>query len=376
MLNDAFDLFAALGASDEQLDFPAPLRQRQAGLGGRRTWPTPHESLAPLFDLIVAHVPPPAAEARADEPAQPAGGADRGRPVPRPPAHRPRRVRARSTPGMAIRALSRDGKEIERGRITKLLAFRGLKRQPIDEALAGDIVAVAGLSKATVADTLGAPEVPRRPAGPADRPADHRHHRLGQRQPAGRPRRRQGAEPGDPRAPAARGRGQRRHQGRRDRRQGRLRGRRPRRAAAGRADRDHAPRGLRGLDQPPARGLPDRSGDRRAAGADRGGGDRRRRRLRRRGHREALGPQGRAEGHGPVRRRQDPAHLPGALARADRLPGRVPDRHPRLRRAEPRLLPLRALQGRDRGPPQRRAGLQLRRRDWPPTRCGTWRTAA
>ena len=57
---------------------------------------------------------------------------------------------------MPIRALSRDGAEIERGRITKILAFRGLKRQPIDEALAGDIVAIAGLSKATVADTLGA----------------------------------------------------------------------------------------------------------------------------------------------------------------------------------------------------------------------------
>ncbi len=59
-------------------------------------------------------------------------------------------------PGMPIRALSREGVEIERGRITKILAFRGLKRQPIDEALAGDIVAIAGLAKATVADTIGA----------------------------------------------------------------------------------------------------------------------------------------------------------------------------------------------------------------------------
>jgi GTP-binding protein len=65
------------------------------------------------------------------------------------------------TPGMAIHALSRDGKEIERGRITKILAFRGLKRQPIDEALAGDIVAMAGLSKATVADTICAMDAPR-----------------------------------------------------------------------------------------------------------------------------------------------------------------------------------------------------------------------
>jgi GTP-binding protein len=63
------------------------------------------------------------------------------------------------TPGMTVHALGADGKEIEKGRITKILAFRGLKRQPIEEADAGDIVAIAGLSKATVADTICAPEV-------------------------------------------------------------------------------------------------------------------------------------------------------------------------------------------------------------------------
>jgi GTP-binding protein len=57
-------------------------------------------------------------------------------------------------PGMPIKALNRDGVEIERGRVTKVLAFRGLKRQPIEFAEAGDIVALAGLAKATVADTL------------------------------------------------------------------------------------------------------------------------------------------------------------------------------------------------------------------------------
>ena len=51
------------------------------------------------------------------------------------------------TPNMPVKALSRDGKEIEQGRITKLLAFRGLKRLPIDEAEAGDIVAIAGLDQ-------------------------------------------------------------------------------------------------------------------------------------------------------------------------------------------------------------------------------------
>src|SRR5690606_26742819 len=66
----------------------------------------------------------------------------------------------KAVPGMPIHALDRDGKEIERGRVTKVLAFRGLKRQPVEEgAEAGDIVAIAGLTKATVADTLCAMEV-------------------------------------------------------------------------------------------------------------------------------------------------------------------------------------------------------------------------
>jgi GTP-binding protein len=65
----------------------------------------------------------------------------------------------RAKVNMQVRALSRDGKVLETGRLSKLLAFRGLKRVPIDEAEAGDIVAVAGLTNATVADTLAAPDV-------------------------------------------------------------------------------------------------------------------------------------------------------------------------------------------------------------------------
>ena len=157
VLNDAFDLFAALGATDEQLDFP------HLYASGKQGWAVkdlsdPHENLAPLYDLIVKHVPRPSAEARANDPAcvlavliesDPflgrllTGRVDAGK----------------LTPGMTVHALGADGKEIEKGRITKILAFRGLKRQPIDEADAGDIVAIAGLSKATVADTICAPEV-------------------------------------------------------------------------------------------------------------------------------------------------------------------------------------------------------------------------
>src|SRR5580658_10195271 len=169
VLNDAFDLFAALGATDEQLDFP------HLYASGKQGWAVkdladPHESLAPLFDQIVAHTPPPKAEHRAGEPARLLAvliEADPylGRVL------TGRIETGRLAPGMAIRALSRDGKEIERGRISKLLAFRGLKRTGVDEAFAGDIVAVAGLAKATVADTLAAPEVTDAlPAQPIDPP--------------------------------------------------------------------------------------------------------------------------------------------------------------------------------------------------------------
>jgi GTP-binding protein len=74
-------------------------------------------------------------------------------------------------PGQVVKALSRHGKTIEQGRLSKVLAFRGLERQPIDEVHAGDIVAIAGLSQATVADTICAPEVAEAlPAQPIDPP--------------------------------------------------------------------------------------------------------------------------------------------------------------------------------------------------------------
>jgi GTP-binding protein len=170
VLNDAFDLFAAMGATDEQLDFP------HLYASGKQGWATldmakPNDNLAPLFDMIVDHVPPPAAEARKDEPFQILSVLIENDPF----LGRllTGRIEAgKAVPGMPIHALSRDGKEIERGRITKVLAFRGLKRQPIDEgAEAGDIVAIAGMSKATVADTLCAVEVTEAlPAQPIDPP--------------------------------------------------------------------------------------------------------------------------------------------------------------------------------------------------------------
>jgi len=169
VLNDAFDLFATMGATDDQLDFP------HLYASGKQGWAVtnlddPHQSLAPLYDLIVEHVPPPSAEARRDQPAAILAVLIESDPF------LGRLLTGRVDagvlkPGMAIHALHYNGEEVERGRVTKILAFRGLKRQPIEEAEAGDIVAIAGLSKATVADTLCALEVTEAlPAQPIDPP--------------------------------------------------------------------------------------------------------------------------------------------------------------------------------------------------------------
>jgi GTP-binding protein len=168
--NAAFDLFAAIGATDEQLDFP------HIYASGRAGWATldmnvPNNDLGPLFDLIVRHVPEPKQIAKKNEPFQILNVLIESDPF----LGRlltGRIESGKAVPGMAIHALDRDGKEIERGRITKVLAFRGLKRSPVEEgAEAGDIVAIAGMSKATVADTLCAMEVTEAlPAQPIDPP--------------------------------------------------------------------------------------------------------------------------------------------------------------------------------------------------------------
>jgi GTP-binding protein len=169
VLNDAFDLFAAMGATDEQLDFP------HIYASGKQGWATldmakPNDTLAPLFDMIVSHVPEPKAIAQKDGPFQILSVLIENDPF----LGRlltGRIESGKATPGLAIHALGIDGKEIERGRITKVLAFRGLKRQPVEDAEAGDIVAIAGLSKATVADTLCAMDVTDAlPAQPIDPP--------------------------------------------------------------------------------------------------------------------------------------------------------------------------------------------------------------
>ena len=149
VLNEIFDLFANLDATDEQLDFPVLYGS------GRNGWMAldpagPQEDLAPMFDLIVSHVPPPKVDEGQLRILATTLEAD-------PFLGRILTGRIRSgtiKPNQALKALSRDGKTIESFRVQKVLAFRGLERTSVDMAEAGDIVAVAGMTEATVADTL------------------------------------------------------------------------------------------------------------------------------------------------------------------------------------------------------------------------------
>ncbi|MBT6191681.1 MAG: translational GTPase TypA [Tateyamaria sp.] len=156
-LDECFDLFANLGADDNQLDFPAMYASGRSGWADMAL-DGPRADLSALFDLIVEHVPAPAQLAAKHEPFRMLAttlGSDPfiGRIL-------TGRVEAGTLKtGETVKALSRDGTLIENFRCTKILAFRGLGQQPIDLAEAGDIVTLAGMSKATVADSIVAPAV-------------------------------------------------------------------------------------------------------------------------------------------------------------------------------------------------------------------------
>jgi len=156
VLDEIFDLFSALGATEEQLDFPYLYASAKQGWASDAPIP-PEESdadLSPLFDLIRSHVSPPVADREAPfamlvsllEADPYLGRILTGR------------IHAGAiSANMAIKALRAGEGAVEAGRATKLLAFRGLERVPVERAEAGEIVAIAGLSSATVADTLCGP---------------------------------------------------------------------------------------------------------------------------------------------------------------------------------------------------------------------------
>ena len=168
-IDDVFDLFAALEATDEQLDFPAMYASGRSGWCDE-TLDGPRKDLSALFDLIVDHVPTPRQITRKDEPFQMLATTLSADPF----IGRILTGRVESgtlTAGDTIKALSRTGEKIEQFRVSKILAFRGLAQQPIDTAEAGDIVTLAGMAKATVADTLCDPAIDTAlPAQPIDPP--------------------------------------------------------------------------------------------------------------------------------------------------------------------------------------------------------------
>ncbi|PZX14729.1 translational GTPase TypA [Celeribacter halophilus] len=156
-LDECFDLFASLDADDDQLDFP------HLYASGRSGWcdaelDGPRKDLSALFNLILNHVPAPKQLKHQDEPFKMLAttlGSDPflGRIL------TGRVETGKIKAGATIQALTRNGQKIEQFQVKKIQAFRGLSMAEIDEAIAGDIVSLSGMAKATVSDTLCALEV-------------------------------------------------------------------------------------------------------------------------------------------------------------------------------------------------------------------------
>jgi GTP-binding protein len=165
--NEIFELFFNLDATEEQLDFPVMYAS------GRQGWADPslegpRQDLTPLFELVVNHVP--VAQGDASAPFRMLVTTLESDP------YLGRILTGRIYSGqakvnMAVKSMNRQGTQLEAGRLTKILAFRGLERTPVESAEAGDIIAIAGLTQTTVADTICVPEVGEPlPAQPIDPP--------------------------------------------------------------------------------------------------------------------------------------------------------------------------------------------------------------
>jgi GTP-binding protein len=167
VVNEVFDLFAALDATDEQLDFPILYGSAKQGWMAARLDGSHADGMKPLFELILNHVKPPVVE---EGPFRLLGTILEANP------YLGRVITGRISsgtvkPNQSVKVLDYTGALVETGRIMKVLAFRGLERVPVDEGGAGDIVALAGLPNATVAHTICAPEVETPiPAQPIDPP--------------------------------------------------------------------------------------------------------------------------------------------------------------------------------------------------------------
>ena len=154
VVNEVFDLFAALDATDEQLDFPIIYGSAKNGWMANEP-EGPQDNMDPLFEMVMKHTPEPVVEegsfrllATTIEANPFLGRLLTGR-----------IASGTITANQQIKGISVDGKEVERGRVSKILKFKGLERVPVETAQAGDIVSIAGLSKTTVADTICAMDV-------------------------------------------------------------------------------------------------------------------------------------------------------------------------------------------------------------------------
>ena len=155
VVNEVFDLFAALDASDEQLDFPILYGSGRNGWMATAPEQPADATLAPLFDLVLAHVPEPTVETGAFKMLGTLLEANPflGRII-------TGRIAAGTVkPNQSVKVIDRLGNLVETGRVSKILAFRGIERQPIEMGEAGDIVSIAGLVKGSVADTFCDPSV-------------------------------------------------------------------------------------------------------------------------------------------------------------------------------------------------------------------------
>ncbi|NMM45382.1 translational GTPase TypA [Rhodospirillaceae bacterium KN72] len=166
VIDQVFDLFVALDANEDQLDFPVLYASAKQGWAAR-SLDDDRTDLTPLFETVLDKVSPP--EADTSGPFRMLVTTLESDP------YLGRILTGRIESGTiavnrTVKGLSRDGKQLESGRLTKLLAFRGLKREPVETASAGDIVAIAGMTVATVADTICDPSVtepvPGRPIAP------------------------------------------------------------------------------------------------------------------------------------------------------------------------------------------------------------------
>ncbi len=150
VLNEVFDLFVALDASDEQLDFPVMYASGRDGWAAD-SLEAPRETLTPLLELVINHVPAPQVDPDAPfsmlvtllESDPYLGRVLTGKVY-----------SGSATINMPVKAMSLDGKTLETGRLTKLQTFAGVQRVMAEKVYAGDIIAIAGMQEASVADTI------------------------------------------------------------------------------------------------------------------------------------------------------------------------------------------------------------------------------